>query len=100
MVMVNFRLNEFYLLKNMLLLYTAWSFRKANKLGSFASVTKMKTPRNASSLPEAMRKGGGSYPPDSALIPQSKDPCGQRALCKGRKGRVYRNRGTRCPSRT
>lgn len=49
MVMVNFRLNEFYLLKNMLLLYTAWSLRKANKLGSFASVTKMKTPRNASS---------------------------------------------------
>ena len=28
MVMVNFRLNEFYLLKNMLLLYIAWSFQE------------------------------------------------------------------------
>ena len=55
----------------MLLLYTAWSFRKANKLGSFASVTKMKTPRNASSLPEAMRKGGD---PTHQTLPSSPNP--------------------------
>ena len=57
----------------MLLLYTAWSFRKANKLGSFASVTKMKTPRNASST-HCLKPWGRVGDPTHQTLPSSPNP--------------------------